>query len=366
MMDSPSPDYVPGLEHPPLPIEIPYVPEPEYPEYLAPSDDEALLEDQPLPADASPIAASPDYMADFDPKEDPEDDQTDYPADGGDGDDEPFDDDDDDDTGDEDPEEEPFEDDEEEEEHLAPADSSIVPIVDHTRLRRAWKTVRPEPPMSASIEACIARHAALPSPSLVLPLPSPLITSPTDTGAPLGYRAVGIRMRALLPSTSRRTDILEADMPPRKKACLTTLAPGFEINESSADGAARQPGPTESNLKRYKRTDEFKIRFEEAQDDRALLRARVNTLFRDRPDHHCTTMLMDKEAMYTREAWAFSMDRSSAIATHVRTLETHVAALIAHTSSLQTQLTTALGRIKILEARNPEPQDGPAKAGNSY
>nr|GFD05116.1 hypothetical protein [Tanacetum cinerariifolium] len=33
-------------------------------------------------------------------------------------------------------------------------------------------------------------------------------------------------------------------------------------------------------------------------------------------------MLMDREAMYSREAWAFSMDRSSAIAGHVMTLET--------------------------------------------
>ncbi|GKA62188.1 hypothetical protein Tco_0761707, partial [Tanacetum coccineum] len=59
-------------------------------------------------------------------------DNADYPADGGDGNDEPSnDDDDDDDTDDED--EEPFEDegdDEEEEEHLAPADSSDIPIVD--------------------------------------------------------------------------------------------------------------------------------------------------------------------------------------------------------------------------------------------
>nr|GEZ60257.1 putative reverse transcriptase domain-containing protein [Tanacetum cinerariifolium] len=67
-------------------------------EYLEPYDDEAPLEDQPLPVDASPIAASPYYMADSDPEEDPEDDQADNPADGGDGDDEPFDDDDDDDT----------------------------------------------------------------------------------------------------------------------------------------------------------------------------------------------------------------------------------------------------------------------------
>nr|GEU87093.1 putative reverse transcriptase domain-containing protein [Tanacetum cinerariifolium] len=421
----PSLDYVPGPEHPHSPVEIPYVPDPEYPKYLAPSDDEVPLEDQPLPADASPIAASLDYVADSDPEEDLEED--------------PEDDDDDDDTNDEDPKEEPFEEDDEEEEHLASADSSAIPIVDpvllagdtealkadepthaprspiiipvsQTRLRRAHKTVIPEPPLSASMEACIARHAALPSPpllvpSLPLPLPSPLTTSLTDTGAPLGYRAAGIRMRSLLLSTSRRTDILEADMPPRKRACLTTLALGFEIGESSTAGAARQPGPTEFDLRRCrveqagygitdtwdeivdtlmemdpttlegvnkrvikldttirKRTDEFEIRFEKAQDDRALLRARVNTLFKDRPDHRRTSMLMNREEMYTREAWAFSMDRNSAIAAHVRTLETQVAALIAQTSSRQTQLTKTLGRIEILEARDPEPQEGPAEA----
>nr|GEY78502.1 histidine--tRNA ligase, cytoplasmic [Tanacetum cinerariifolium] len=178
----PSPDYVPSPEHPPLPIEIPYVPEPEYPEYLAPSDDEAPLKDQPLPVDALPIAASPDYVADSDleedPEKDPEDDQADCPADGGDGDDEPSDDDNDDDTDDKDPKEEPFkEDDKKEEEHLAPTDSLAVPIVD-------------------------------------------------------------------------LTDVPEADMLPRKKACLTTPAPEFEIGKSSASSVARQPGPIESDLRR--------------------------------------------------------------------------------------------------------------------
>nr|GEX39430.1 hypothetical protein [Tanacetum cinerariifolium] len=181
--------------------------------------------------------------------------------------------------------EEPFEDDdEEEEEHPASADSSVEPIVDlilsagktealeadepthapgspisiplsQTRLRRARKTVRPEPPMSASMEACIARHAAFPLPpplvpSLPLPFPSPLTTSPTDTGAPLGYRAVGIRIRALLLSTSRRTNIPEADMLPQKRACLTAPTPRFNIGEISATGAARQPGPTKSDHRR--------------------------------------------------------------------------------------------------------------------
>ncbi|GKF60698.1 hypothetical protein Tco_0177484, partial [Tanacetum coccineum] len=194
-------------------------------------------------------------------------------------DDDPSDDDTDDDDADDD--EEPFEDededeDEKEEEHVAPADSSVIPMVDpvpsvgdteafetdesapipraphiripfaQTRLRRARKTVRPQSPMSPSMEACIARHAAAPSPPLPvasspLPLPSPLTTSPTDTGAPLGYRAAGIRMRAAdaspplsLPSTSPRTDVLEAEMPPQKRACLTNPAPRYKIGESSA------------------------------------------------------------------------------------------------------------------------------------
>nr|GFB78598.1 hypothetical protein [Tanacetum cinerariifolium] len=240
-------------------------------------------------------------------------------------------------------------DDEEEEEHPALADSLAIPIVDlvlsageiealeanepthapgspisiplsQTRLRRARKTVIPKPPMSASMEACIARHV---------------------------------------------------DMPPQKKGCLTAPAPEFKIGESFTAGATRQPGPTESDLRRCRveqagyeitdtwddivdkmieialttlegvnkrvteldttvrqRTDKFEVRFEDAQFDRALLRARVNTLFKDRPDYHHTSMLMDREAMYSREAWAFSMDRSSAIAAHVRTLEAQVAALI--------------------------------------
>ncbi|GKD62990.1 hypothetical protein Tco_1305098, partial [Tanacetum coccineum] len=125
--------YMPELEHPPSSVEVPYVHEPEYPEYLVPSDVEAPLEDQPLPVDALPTALSPGYMADSDPEEDPEEDHADYPADGWDGDDDPSDDDDDDNNID-DEDEEPFEDeddDEEEEEHLALADSFVVPVVDH-------------------------------------------------------------------------------------------------------------------------------------------------------------------------------------------------------------------------------------------
>ncbi|GKD36947.1 hypothetical protein Tco_1257154, partial [Tanacetum coccineum] len=271
----------------------------------------------------------------------------DYPADGGDGDDEPSDDDDDDDTDDED--EEPFEDagdDEEEEEHLDPTDSFATPVVDpvpsagdteafetdesapiprlpkirvpfaQTRLYRAQKTVR--------LESHLCHH----------PWRHALLR------ASLGYRAAGIRMRAavvspplLLPSTSHRTDIPEAEMPPRKRACFATLAPGLEIGESSAAGAARQPGPT---LEADTWDEIVEAMLEEAYNDRAYLRARVNTLFRDRPYHRHTAMALDREAIYARIAWTGSEKRSAGIEAHVRTLEAQVATLITQTTSLQT------------------------------
>ncbi|GKE84944.1 hypothetical protein Tco_1558686, partial [Tanacetum coccineum] len=244
-----------------------YVLEPEHPEYHAPSDDDIKVEDQPYNDDASPTAESPGYIADSDSmEEDTDTDSIDYPdvpKDGEKDDDEdleedpeedpskdhePEDDEDDDDTGDED--EKPTED-EEEKEHPAPANSFAVPVVDpipsagdteafktdksaptprspqtrvpfsQTRLCRARKTVRLEPPMSASIEALIAEHAAAPIPP----------TNPTYDQAPLGHRAAMIHMR---------DDIPEEDMPPRRRFVLTTLLPGCDVAESFV-AAARAP-----------------------------------------------------------------------------------------------------------------------------
>ncbi|GKA48983.1 hypothetical protein Tco_0741941, partial [Tanacetum coccineum] len=271
---SPYPDYVPGLEHPPSPD---YVPGPEEPEQAPLSPDYPLLDD------ASPTALSPGYVAESDSEEDPEEDPVEYPADRGV--------DDDDDKEDEE---------EEEEEHLAPVDSTALLVVDPVssdedtealetdefaptppkspRLRRVGISVRPQTLMAESAEALIIEYAAAPKPpslppspltplssllpqipSPPLPLPSPPThTSPTYDDAPLGYRAVGIRLRAaspsthhpseipspplLLPSTSHRDDIPKVDMPLRKRARFTTPAFGFEVEESSAVVAARQPG----------------------------------------------------------------------------------------------------------------------------
>ncbi|GKC26149.1 hypothetical protein Tco_1033443 [Tanacetum coccineum] len=252
-----SPAYVPD----PMELDghVPvYVSELEHPEYHAPSDDDIQVKDQPYADDGLPTAESPGYITDSDTDED----SIDYPNEPEDGEEddnedpeedpskehEPEDDEDDDDTDDKD--EEPTRDDEEEE-HPSSADSSVVSVVDlipsagdteafetdksaptprspqtrvpfsQTHLCRARKTVRLEPPMSASMEARIAEHAAAPIPP----------TNPTYDQAPLGYREAMIRMR---------DDIPDEDMPPRRRFVLTAPPPGCNVAESSA-AAARAP-----------------------------------------------------------------------------------------------------------------------------
>ncbi|GJX65700.1 hypothetical protein Tco_0300043 [Tanacetum coccineum] len=176
-----SPDYVPGPEHPPSPIEIPYIPEPEFtaPEYL---DDILDMNDMRT-----------------------------YRGRGG-------------------------RTRRRREHHsTGPTTFCYTPMFLHQfplpgRYRgRGTEDCQPEPknPMSHP-GASHCWHAAG--------------TYTTTTWA------AGIRMRAavasppsLLPSTSPRTDVPKAEMPPRKRACLTTPALGCEIGESSAAGAVRQP-----------------------------------------------------------------------------------------------------------------------------
>ncbi|GJT55880.1 hypothetical protein Tco_0990934 [Tanacetum coccineum] len=412
----PSPDYVPGPEHPPSPVE-----------------------DHLLPANASPTALSPGYVADSDPdedpEEDPEEDHADYPADrGDDDDDEPSDDDDDDDDTD-DEDEEPFEDeddDEEEEEHLALADSSVVPVVDpvpsagdteafetdesaptprspqtkvpfaQTRLRRARKTVRLEPPMSPSMEARIAEYAAAPTPPS--PPPSPL--SPWSPPLPQIPSSPLPPLPVLLfipPPVDYREDIPEAELPPRKRLCLTALTSRYEVGE----GSTAAPRPTRGHRADYgfigtmdaeirrQRAEEVSYSIRDVWVDPAEavkevapttlkrvnvrvteLTARVDGLVEDGQFHYETARLLDREAHVSQEAWAHSVGLSSAVHYELQAYRTHtqmqdyriasqeslMTTLIAHVSSLQGQLSTALGHIQALQDRDQAHADDPEGA----
>ncbi|GKE36691.1 putative reverse transcriptase domain-containing protein, partial [Tanacetum coccineum] len=120
-------------------------------------------------------------------------------------------------------------------------------------------------------------------------------------------------------------------------------------------------------------TNEIYVRFEDAQDDRGLLIGQVNMLHRDRQYHLSTSMLVESEAKVARGAWAQSIGCSRAVHdelqayqthtqiqdTHISSLEVLVTTLLSHTTSLQTQLIAALGRIDTLEARDPAHTNDP-------
>ncbi|GJT81595.1 hypothetical protein Tco_1055937 [Tanacetum coccineum] len=398
----PSPNYIPGPEEPQSPPPLDFVPEPMYPEYIPQEDEILSAEEQPLPAAASPTADSPGYVPESDPKEepeeddeDPEEDPADYPAD--------RDDDDDDD------EEEEDEDEEEEEEHPAPADS--VPPVHRMTARIS---IRDEPSISLPPREEVERLLALttPPPSPLTPLSSPLphipsppfpASPPASPIRPLGYRAAMIRLRAETPSTSHplplptsspllqllssdhRTDRPEITLPPRKRL-------GIDLGPSSAAGAARQDGPVVaredpysvargdlygfvdmvdvaprhpmSRELNYGITDtwddlETTIMYdmmEDAQDDRSLLRARVNLLYRDRPVHLHLAVMIEREARIAHEAWGLSIDASDYARSDVMSLHTTVVAQSALISELQSANHRRQGVIKELWASDHKRQ----------
>nr|GFA48027.1 hypothetical protein [Tanacetum cinerariifolium] len=195
----------------------------------------------------------------------------------------------------------------------------------------------PEDLVPAEDEAYILEVASAPTP----PLP-PSFLSPRIR--PLHTRAAMAQMRAVVPSTyhlllpsgtppllpiplpvpstSHRAEIPEADTPPQKRLLLTAPRPGCEVGESSA--AARQPGPTTAhkmvNMRVSYQVDvcsreslEFYSRHQDAQEDRAAVRAEIEVLRRKR-------LAYEEESIQIRKAL-------TKFEAYSRTLEARVAVL---------------------------------------
>ncbi|GJY15672.1 putative reverse transcriptase domain-containing protein [Tanacetum coccineum] len=247
-----------AMQEPPSPK---FVPEPVYPEFMPPEDEAFLVEEQPLPAVVSPTADSPGHMADSDPEEDPEEDLTDYPVDGGDNDDD--DESSEDDEDDDDVEEDEDEDEEEEEEHLAPVDS--VPSLAYRTT--AKMSIRPQTlvpfPSEAKLRSTVAHR--------------------------VDYSFV---------------DTLDASIrASEQKAMVAVESVNLRVNYQASV--------------HRRESEEFQIRHQDAQDDRAALHDEVDTL-RSYLSSLCTTH--EQERVEARQA----LDRSEA---HIRALEARIAVL---------------------------------------
>ncbi|GJU27765.1 hypothetical protein Tco_1166386 [Tanacetum coccineum] len=221
----PSPDYVSGLEEPEqAPLSPEFVPEPVYPEFMPPEDEDPI----------------------------------DYPSDRGDDDvddDKSSDDDEDDDDNVKEDE------DKDEEEHPASVDS--VPPPSEAEVARLLAIPSPPPSPLSPWSSPLPQIPSPPLPvsSLEPVSPPPLPASPTY---PLGYKAAMIWLRAetpstsyplplstppsgtppilhislptpspplLLPSTDCRAGVFEVTLPPQKRLCIA-LGPRYEVGKS--------------------------------------------------------------------------------------------------------------------------------------
>ncbi|GJQ88975.1 hypothetical protein Tco_0000114 [Tanacetum coccineum] len=183
----------------------------------------------------------------------------------------------------------------------------------------------------------------------------------------------------LLPSTFCRASVSEVTLPPRKRLCIA-LGLRYEVGESSSAPTARPNGgfsadygfvatlddeirrdpkryigygiidtwddmvedmqgtPAATDVARLSQrmtdfvitvrhdTDEIYVRLDDANDDRSLISGRLNMLFRDIRAHACTTLLMEREARLSCEAWGRSIDASDTARSEVRALRTTVLA----------------------------------------
>nr|GEU88251.1 putative reverse transcriptase domain-containing protein [Tanacetum cinerariifolium] len=222
----------------------------------------------------------------------------------------------------------------------------------------ARKTVRPQTPLSVSTEARIASAptSPLPLPSLLTLLSSPLLQIPS---LPLPLPSPPL----LLPSTTHRTNIPEAEMSPQKRVCFTTPTYRFKVRKSSTAAAARQTGHTLARRVDYGFIDtlDASIRASkgrvmtaveevnkrvtdlvttqrqdthvlyvchgDAQDDSDVLRAQISLLTRERRYFCSMSLSYEREVVYARRAWGYSEGRIQAMEAHIRILEVQVRTL---------------------------------------
>ncbi|GJT26351.1 hypothetical protein Tco_0906626 [Tanacetum coccineum] len=245
--------------------------------------------------------------------------------------------------------------------------------------------------LSAGTSMASEQHllqVALPSPPLpLLPLPSPpLPPLPASLFIP--------------PPVNHREDTPKAELPPRKRLCLTAPISRFEVGESStatarptrghrADygfigtldakircqraekvsygirdvwvdpaEAVKEVAPTTlegvndrvTELARVQEEDTQDIYavIEDVQDRQTLLSQRVDVLVEDKEFHQETVLLMEQEALVSQDAWAQLVGLSSAVHQELQVYRTHTQIQDHRIASQEALTATLVARISFL------------------
>ncbi|GJW80930.1 hypothetical protein Tco_0144905 [Tanacetum coccineum] len=231
------------------------------------------------------------------------------------------------------------------------------------RLRAEAPSTSHSPPPHITLS--LTRADTLPSGTPPSGTP-PLLPIPLPTSSPPLH----------LLSNDRRADRPEVTLPPRKRLGIA-LGSRYEVGESSSAPTARTPrgfrvdygfvatmdreigrdlkrdvsygitdtwdemlvdmsgAPTTDDTVLGRRMIEFAtrvrqdtyeiyVRLDDEQTERQLMASRLNMLYRDRRAHARTALLMEREAMMSREAWGRSMDASNLAHSKVMSLRTTI------------------------------------------
>ncbi|GKB13521.1 hypothetical protein Tco_0847444 [Tanacetum coccineum] len=316
-----SPAYVPNPieldEHVPV-----YVPEPEHLEYHALSDDD--VQSMELDFINYPDEPEDDYK---DMEEDPKEDHTDYTADEEDRDEPSDDDDDDDDTVDED--KEPTKDEEEEEEHIR------LTLLQYLLLTMAQKTVKLEPPMSASMEARIVEHAAAPIPP----------TIPTYDHEPLGHRAAMISESSAARPPRGQYDFVNTVV--AGQGLIRSLGHDAQTIARAAD-RAEDVGYVKalkaSEHRMMTSIEEVNLRLHNARTDRRDIRLDIDVVRGQRTTY-------ETELHEVRHAYLSSEAQNRALLVRLETLETHMSRMKWQHQSAEDDAVRQMMGTHVLEAR---------------
>ncbi|GKC48535.1 hypothetical protein Tco_1071280, partial [Tanacetum coccineum] len=283
----PSPDYVPGPEHPPSPD---YVPDPEHPPFnLSCTYTEGMYDDEPSRYydDDKPMMA-----------EDPFEERRDYG---------------------------------EERKTLTPATLSLYLLDPSFPIQTGpQKTIRLEPPMSPSMEARIAEYVAAPSPpSPLLPCSPPLSQIPLP---PLPPPPSSLHLPPPFRTTTshRKEDIPEVDLTEAVEEVAPTTLEGVNARVTGLAAVQEQD------------TQDVYVVIEDTQDKQTQLFQRVDGLVKDRQFYYETARLLDREALVSREAWAYFVGLSSAVHYELQAYRTHTQMQDYRIASQESLMTTLI------------------------
>ncbi|GKF75129.1 hypothetical protein Tco_0224573, partial [Tanacetum coccineum] len=169
------------------------------------------------------------------------------------------------------------------------------------------------------------------------------------------------------PPVNRREDTPKAELPPRKRLCLTDPTSRFEVGESSTATARPTRDPAEAveevapttlegvndrvtKLARVQEEDTHDIYavIEDVQDRQTLLSQRVDVLVEDKEFHQETVLLMEQEALVSQDAWAQLVGLSSAVHQDMQAYRTHTQIQDHHIASQEALTATLVARISFL------------------